>query len=159
MSFKRMMKRKQHPLLRPAFALMEGEMRTRLVRMVAMIMACLLSACSPDSGPAKAANEIVVGGLYAAKNEDGTYGVSKVLAVDENAVHVRIYGNKFPTLPQNLDAATLTLGKLGDPGGFGIGHAPVAKNGWLASHTFLQKEPVREEELEGYKYYLEEMKK
>jgi len=86
-------------------------------------------------------------------------GISKVLAVDEYAVHVRIYKNKFPSLPQNLDTATLSLGGLGDPDGFGIGHAPVAKEGWLASHVFLKKEPVRDDELEGYKYYVEEMRR
>lgn len=100
-----------------------------------------------------------MGGLYASKNEDGTFGVSKVLAVDDVAVHVRIYKNKFPALPQQFDTSVLSLGKLGDAGGFGIGHAPIAKEGWLAAHTFLKKEPVRDEELDGYKYYLEAMRK
>jgi hypothetical protein len=102
---------------------------------------------------------IVVGGLYASKSEDGSFRVSKVLAVDESAVHVRIYKNKFSALPQNLDTSTLSLGKVGDPDGFGIGHAPIAKEGWLASQVFLKKEPVRDEELQGYQYYLEEMRK
>jgi hypothetical protein len=106
-----------------------------------------------------AAQDIIVGGLYASKGEDGTFRISKVLAVDESAVHVRIYKNKLPSLPQNLDSSTLSLGKVGDPDGFGIGHAPIAKEGWLTSHIFLKKEPVRNDELEGYKYYLEEMRK
>jgi hypothetical protein len=105
------------------------------------------------------AHDIVVGGLYASKGEDGTFRISKVLAVDESAVHVRIYKNKFPSLPQNLDLSTLSMGKLGDSDGFGIGHAPIAKEGWLTSHVFLKKEPVRDYELEGYNYYLEEMRK
>ena len=103
--------------------------------------------------------EIVVGGLYASKNEDGTFGVSKVLAVDEFAVHVRIYRDKFPTVPQDLDTSALSLGRLGDRDGFGIGHAPMAKEGWLASQIFLKKEPVRDDELEGYSYYLEGIRK
>src|SRR4051812_34844414 len=94
---------------------------------------------------------IVVGGLYASKREDGSFRVSKVLAVDQSAVHVRIYKNKFSGLPQNLDTSVLSLGKLGDSEGFGIGHAPIAKEGWLASHVFLKKEPVHDEELEGYR--------
>jgi hypothetical protein len=102
---------------------------------------------------------IVVGGLYASKSKDGSFRVSKVLAVDESAVHVRIYKNKFPVLPQNLDTSALSLGKVGDPEGFGVGHAPMAKEGWLASQVFLKKEQVRDEELEGYRYYLEEMRK
>jgi hypothetical protein len=51
------------------------------------------------------------------------------------------------------------LGGLGDPDGFGVGHAPVARKGWLASHVFLRKEPVHDDELEGYKYYLGETQK
>ena len=102
---------------------------------------------------------IVVGGLYASKSQDGSFRVSKVLAVDESAVHVRIYKNKFSGPPQNLDTSALSLGKVGDPDGFGIGHAPIAKEGWLASQVFLKKEQVRDDELEGYRYYLEAMRK
>ena len=118
-----------------------------------------LMACNRRHGSSDDTGEIVVGGLYASREDDGVFRVSKVLAVDESAVHVRIYKNKFKSLPESLDSSTLSLGGIGDPDGFGIGHAPVAREGWLASHSFLKKEPVTEEELEGYKYYLEEMKK
>jgi hypothetical protein len=116
-------------------------------------------ACNHERRSSDTAAGIVVGGLYASPEKDGTYRISKVLAVDDFAVHVRIYKNKFKTIPENLDTSKLSLGGLGDPDGFGIGHAPVVKKRWLDSHTFLKKEPVREDELEGYKYYLEEMKK
>ncbi len=121
--------------------------------LLASLIVMLFSSCSRHG------DSIVVGGLYASKDEDGTFSVSKILAVDEVAVHVRIYKNKFPALPQQLDSSTLSLGKLGEVGGFGIGHAPIAKEGWLAAHTFLKKELVQDEELEGYKYYLQEMRK
>jgi hypothetical protein len=120
------------------------------------LIVLVLAACGRRRG---ATDEIVVGGLYASKSEDGTFRVSKVLAVDDSAVHVRIYENKFQNLPLNLDTSVLSLGGLGDPEGFGIGHAPIAKSGWLASRVFLKKEPVRDEELDGYKYYLDEMRK
>jgi len=123
------------------------------------LIAFLLLACSRKRGSGDPAKEIVVGGLYASRDTNGIYRVSKVLAVDDSAVHVRIYRNKFTALPESLDTSTLSLGGLSDPGGFGIGHAPIAKENWLASHVFLKKEPVTEDELEGYKYYLEEMKK
>jgi len=120
---------------------------------LAVVIGAIGSSCSRES------DSIVVGGLYASKNQDGTFSISKVLAVDRVAVHVRIYRNRFPEQPQQLDISVLSLGKLGEPGGLGIGHAPVAKEGWLTSHTFLKKEPVREEELEGYKYYLDALRK
>jgi hypothetical protein len=130
-------------------------MRAILLCAVALIIVTVV-ACAKRRN---ASDEIVVGGLYASKSADGTFMVSKVLAVDESTVHVRIYKNKFPSLPENLDTSALSLGKLGDSGGFGIGHAPIAKEGWLVSQVFLKKEPVRDEELDGYKFYLEEMRK
>jgi hypothetical protein len=123
------------------------------------LIVCLLIARNRRHVSSDVPNGIVVGGLYASRGDDGIFRVSKVLAVDDSAVHVRIYKNKFKAIPENLDTSTLSLGGLGDPDGFGIGHAPVAKGNWLASHVFLKKEPVREDELEGYKYYLEEMRK
>jgi hypothetical protein len=134
--------------------------RPKAMKIILIIFITLIVVGVVACGRRRAATEeIVVGGLYASKNEDGTFSVSKVLAVDESAVHVRIYKNKFPAVPQNLDTSTLSLGKLGDRDGFGIGHAPIAKDGWLASQVFLKKEIVRDDELDGYKYYLEEMKK
>lgn len=132
-------------------------MKTKLMVAVGLIV-CLFMACNRRSGVGTS-GDIVVGGLYASQGKDGIYLISKVLAVDESAVHVRIYKNKFKTLPENLDTSTLSLGGVGAPDGFGIGHAPMAKDGWIASHVFLKKEPVKEEELEGYKVYMEEMKK
>lgn len=102
---------------------------------------------------------IPVGGIYTSKSKDGSWRVMKVLAVDEDAVHVRIYANKFAGQPKDIDPARLTLGSLTDPGGFGIGHCPLAKEGFFEGNPALIKVmPVEEEELEGYKFYLEEMK-
>ena len=103
--------------------------------------------------------EIVVGGLYATKNEDGTYGVTKVLVVDDFAVHLRSYANRFEELPtDNIDPSVLTLGSISDGGGFGIGHFPLAKEGfWNDDPMYLKKTPVADDELEGYRMYLEAM--
>ena len=102
--------------------------------------------------------EIVVGGLYATKNEDGTYGVMKVLVVDDFAVHLRSYANRFNELPSEIDPSVLTLGSISDGGGFGIGHFPLAKEGfWNDDPVYLKKTAVAEDELEGYRMYLEAM--
>jgi hypothetical protein len=65
-------------------------------------------------------SEIVVGGIYATKNEDGSYGVMKVLAVDDFAVHLRTYANRFKELPADIDPATLFLGSISADGGLGL---------------------------------------
>jgi hypothetical protein len=102
---------------------------------------------------------IPVGGLYASQDSDGTWRVTKVLAVDDDAVHLRIYANKFREQPKDVDPAKLTLGSINDPGGFGIGHFPVAKEGFHADYpVFIKVVPVAEDELEGYRMYLDAMK-
>ena len=84
----------------------------------------------------------------------------KVLAVDEFAVHLRSYANRFPEQPTDISIpASLPWGGLTDPGGFGIGHFPSAREGFFKDNPVLIKVvPVKEEELEGYKLYLEAMK-
>lgn len=130
-----------------------------LVAISVLVLIILVVACFKRTALGNTYKEIVVGGLYASKSDDGTFRVSKVLAVDNDAVHVCIYRNKFQTLPKDLDTSSLSLGEIGDPEGFGIGHVPIARQRWINSHIFLKSEPVRDDELEGYKYYLEEMKK
>jgi hypothetical protein len=140
-----------------------------MVKTISITMLCLLLGCSqastpPDSPSVKESTaisdqpEIVVGGLYATKNEDGSYGVMKVLAVDDFAVHLRTYANRFKELPTDIDPATLSLGSISGNGGFGIGHFPLAKEGfWRDQPEFLKETPVAENELEGYRIYLEAM--
>ena len=107
----------------------------------------------------KDAAPIQAGGLYSTQDKDGSWRVMKALVVDEYSVHLRSYANKFPEQPKDIDPAKLTLGDLKDPAGFGIGHFPLAKEGFFEDNPVLIKVvPVKEDELEGYKLYLEAMK-
>jgi hypothetical protein len=117
--------------------------------------ACNNSESHPDTStqtkesPNK--TDLKVGGFYLTRNEDGSYSVSKVLATDDFAVHLRIYGNKFKAKPTQLNSSDLDIL---------IGHSPLDKQGFLSENPELLKvEDVKESELEGYKLYLEEMKK
>ena len=127
----------------------------------AILIAIAVCGCSREGGALmpKGNKSIEVGGLYATQDKDGSWRVMKVLAVDQFAVHLRSYANKFPEHPKDVDPAKLTLGGLKDPAGFGIGHFPLAKESFFNDNPELIKiVPVREEELEGYKLYLEAMK-
>ena len=131
----------------------------RLVICTAVVSA--VSGCSKEGGAvvAKDNQSIQVGGLYATQNNDGSWRVTKVLAVDDFAVHLRSYANKFQEQPRDIDPNTLSLGGLNEPGGCSIGHFPLAKEGFLKANRVLIKViPVKDEELEGYKIYLEAMK-
>ncbi len=130
---------------------------------LAVIVGCRKGDSDQEPGDKTTGNDssarmIVVGGLYASQNEDGTFGVMKVLAVDDFAVHLCSYKNKFQELPRDLDSSILSLGGISDPDGFGIGHFPLAKEGfWNGNPVFLKQESVRDEELDGYRLYLEAM--
>lgn len=96
----------------------------------------------------------VVGGLYGSRAEDGSFRVVKVLAADEEAVHVRIYANRFEAMPQNVSSTNISIGAAPGSSGFGIGHAPLSREGFLREErTLLATEQVREEELEGYRIW------
>jgi hypothetical protein len=123
-----------------------------------LLMLLTVDGCSKEKGSSGVPVAIQVGGLYTTQEKDGTWRVMKVLTVDEHAVHLRSYANKFREQPKEVDPASLTLGGLNDPAGFGIGHFPLAKEGfWKDSPVLIKVEPVREDELEGYKLYLEAM--
>jgi hypothetical protein len=96
----------------------------------------------------------VVGGLYGARDSDGSFRVVKVLVMDEAAVHIRMYAERFAELPTKISSSELSLGSINNQGSFGIGHAPVSRTGFLhEGRTLLATEPVRDDELEGYRIW------
>jgi len=116
-----------------------------VLKLIIVICVFVMTSCSKES------NDLVVGGLYTSQNEDGSFRVSKILALDDFAVHIRMYSNEFEKKPTNVNSSDLT---------FLIGHAPVDKNGFLLGNPELLKiEKVSEAELEGYRYYLDAMNK
>lgn len=87
---------------------------------------------------------------------DPSFGVAKVLAIDGGAVHVRLYKNRFPSRPKEVDPSTLSLGSIDEAGGGGIGHLPLSPEGFAAWRpVFIMQSSVSEEELEGYKLWKE----
>jgi hypothetical protein len=123
----------------------------------ALVMACNNSdnSTAKESIPVenKTSNpvdDLKVGGLYIIKDNDSSYSVCKILALDDFAVHLRSYKEEFKTAPAKLSSSDLTVM---------IGHAPIDKTGFIQSQpTLLAIEEVKESELEGYKIYLEAMK-
>jgi hypothetical protein len=119
--------------------------------------ACGMRGLQPDPGGKERTptmKDIVVGGLYATRDQDGTYRIVKVLVVDEFAVHLRMYANRFQTLPTQVSSSQLSLGGLDRLEGIGIGHFPLAREGFLREQRILVgREPVADEELEGYRIW------
>jgi hypothetical protein len=106
------------------------------------------------AGRSHMAEDIVVGGLYASRDQDGTYRIVKVLVVNEFAVHLRSYANRFKELPTQVSSSELSMGGLGSPEGFGIGHFPLAREGFDRDERVLVgRESVADHELEGYRIW------
>jgi hypothetical protein len=87
--------------------------------------------------------------------DNDMFRVAKVLRADANAVHVRLYAERFLTRPVAVRPGELTLGSV-DEQEFGIGHLPLA---WAEFDRWepdvFAHEPVEPDELEGYELWAE----
>jgi len=102
--------------------------------------------------------EFAAGELYSASwDGDGTFRVVKVLAVDDEAVHVRVYKERFPVRPATVDHGELTLGSVEDADGFGVGHPALAlKEFELWDPELIGITEVDDDELDGYRMWASE---
>ena len=102
----------------------------------------------------KSGDTIKAGAICTVEDGDGKFGVIKVLVIDSEIAHVRIYKNKYTIRPSKIDLKTLSLGSINDKDGFGIGHTPLARRGFEEwKPVVIANENVSEEELEGYKIW------
>ena len=100
-----------------------------------------------------ARSELFEGGYYSVI--DGScFGVAKVLRLEPEKVHIRVYKQRFGGRPRSVDLARLTLGTIHDTDGIGAGHVPLLRT------TFMRWEPVfvtyaevKSDELEGYEVW------
>ena len=72
-------------------------------------------------------NKNQVGGLYSCQDGEGGYCICKILAIDENMVHVRLYKNTYASRPKSIDPSELAIGTIQETDNFGIGHLPLTE--------------------------------
>jgi hypothetical protein len=116
-----------------------------------LICVCLLvAACGRG--------QHVEGGLYSTPNENGTFSVIKILKLDKNGVHVRMYSNQFPEHPGKIDETKLYMAGVDRKPNesLGMGHAPISREAFSTwGVRFIKVVPVEKDELEGYKMWEE----
>jgi hypothetical protein len=102
-----------------------------------------------------ASSELFEGAYYSIMDGDD-FSIAKVLKLEPEIVHVRIYQQLFQQRPGAIDPGALTLGTIHDIDRLGIGHLP------LRLATFIDHEPmflthaeVEPEELQGYNLWKE----
>ena len=121
-----------------------------IIALVVASLVAVLVACRKSSAKLEA------GGIYSINNGDGHFGVAKLLAYGDGICHVRIYAQKFESRPTTIDVSTLSLGKIDDPNGGGLGHLPLREAGFLQWQPMLiTKTAVTPDELDGYKMWKE----
>jgi hypothetical protein len=78
------------------------------------------------------------------------FGIAKVLKIDPDIVHVRIYKQHFSQRPRAIHPDQLTLGTIHDKDGFGMGRLPLPI-ATFPSHEprFITPSAVTAKELEG----------
>lgn len=97
---------------------------------------------------------IQAGTICTIEDGDGKYGVIKVLVIDDEIAHIKVYKNKYTQRPAKVDMKTLSLGSLNDADGFGIGHMPIARKGFDAWKPIpVGFETVTKDDLEGYEIW------
>lgn len=110
-------------------------------------LAVVLSLVAGDS---LAASGPRVGGLYSTENGE-RFAVVKVLAVEGEAVHVRLYAEDFAERPSQVDAANLTIGDPDSLDG-GVAYLAIEDDAFdVTDPKLLSVEPVTAEELAGRK--------
>jgi hypothetical protein len=94
------------------------------------------------------------GDLYSVEGEAKNYKVAKVLVVDSDAVHIRLYKNTFGERPSNVDPSTLSVGSLRDPDGFGMDHMPLSRSSFARWRPrYMTHTSVTDDELQAYKQW------
>lgn len=93
------------------------------------------------------------------RNELGSYSVFKILKIEDDGVHVRLYSNVYETPPSDVDVSTLYVAekhrRADEP--MGMRHMPVSNRSFASWKTdYIQTVPVTEDELEGYNLWLDD---
>lgn len=118
-----------------------------LKRFLAVLFGTAIAASAP------AADRWVEGGLYVTEQESGRFVPLKILKVDEQGVHVRVYSNVFRAPPRTIDESTLYMAGMDrrDDERLGMGHLPISRASFSDWNVrFVQQSSVSAEELEGY---------
>jgi hypothetical protein len=97
-----------------------------------------------------ARSELFEGGYYSVVG-GSCFGIAKLLKLEPDKVHIRVYNQRFSSRPRSVDLDQLTLGTIDDTDCVGAGHVPLLRTTFMRWHpVFLTYFEVKPDELEGY---------
>ncbi|MFL6312499.1 MAG: hypothetical protein ACJ71W_10370 [Terriglobales bacterium] len=105
-----------------------------------------------DSASIRSAPSELFGGAYYSVTDSDGFSIAKVLKLEPDKVHVRIYQQHFADRPSSIDPSVLTLGTtILDRDNFGISHLPLRLETFMRHKpVFLTYVEVQPNELDGY---------
>lgn len=129
---------------------MHVKIQSRISLTLALLGAMLYSLhCLAANDGKKAMDIDIQWGAYYLTKEDNQYRVFRLLDFNRYAYHAAIFKETFTIRPKTDELLQLTPF---------IGHAPVDAKALLQEESIqlLAAAPLKKEDLEGYRYYLEE---
>jgi hypothetical protein len=92
------------------------------------------------------------------EGESGGFSIVKVLKIDAEGVHIRVFSNRFAQRPADIDISNLYMAGIDrkDDEELGLGHLPLRRetfSGWKPQ--LIKVVPVQPAELEGYEMWKE----
>lgn len=107
----------------------------------------------PSPSSHNALSELFEGGYYSFVDGE-VFSIAKILKLEADKVHVRIYKQHFTQRPRSIAIGELTLGTIDDKDGFGMSHLPLRLETFVARQPlFLTHAEVNPDELKGYEVW------
>lgn len=98
------------------------------------------------------------GGIYVIPVESGGLQPLKILVVDADGVHLRLYSNRYPGVPSRIEESSLFMAGMERAADvpLGMGHMPVSHSSFARWRTqWVQASSVAPDELDGYEIWRE----
>ena len=98
--------------------------------------------------------KIKAGSICSVDDGDGKFGIVKILVIEEEIIHVKMYKNKYVERPVVIDINALSIGSDYDEAGFGVGHLPTDRkvfDNWKP--IVIAFEEVTGDDLEEYEIW------
>ena len=122
---------------------------TRVATAALCLGACLfLAGCGGGASVDPA--DLEPGGIYSVRRPDDTYGIVRLLRLDEDTAHLRLYVNRYYERPQAIRPEDLKM--QGGAGGveMGLEHMPMPLKGFRKwQPRLLLVTEVSDQELSG----------
>ncbi|MES2773285.1 MAG: hypothetical protein V4722_03825 [Bacteroidota bacterium] len=118
--------------------------------LLAMLILVIAACTSIRKRPA-----LKTGDICTIEESNGWFGVVKVLKIDTDRIHVKMYQDKFYSRPEMIDPASLSMGDIAyDESGITMAHLPYQKPEFNALKPEVEaNEIVQPEELDAYRVW------